>query len=138
MQICRVVLSTALAVLLLAGPVTEVPAVAQTSSSQQWIELFKTSNGSVLSIQPKDVGAARIGKDVWIKRVNPDGSWALDRHAVDCQRDLYDIRQEISYDRAGNVTSSYNEPDFQHNWTGVAPGTGAAILEQYACYVAAR
>ena len=127
--------STARVLLIFTGSVYGVGAFAQQADDRQWLKVFTANDMAVLYVRKADLGAAQLGKDVWIKTVNADGSWALNRLKFDCPRNMSDMRQWLSYNKAGDLTSSYDVPDSEHHWSGIAPGTSGETLAKFACLV---
>ncbi len=110
-------------------------ALAQVSISPEWMEVYKGDNGTVVYIQARGVGSARLGKDVWFKGVHADGSWLIVRDTIDCTQHVTDNREGITFDQAGNLTGSYFNPENQHNWTASAPNSSGEAMEMFACFV---
>lgn len=121
--------------LALASTMCGLGASAQATHSHEWVRVAEATDGSTAYMQSKAIGAAHLGNEVWIKSVHQDGSWTLDRDTIDCGQDKYDTRQRLTYNPMGEVTDSYDEPNFQHNWMGIPPDTAGTAIEEFACYV---
>lgn len=101
--------------------------------SLEWTVVFKGRDGSIIYLRTEDFGASLDGREIWVKAVEPNGAWLLNRAVIDCERHRYDTRQILSYDAAGKLTYSYDAADLEHNWSGNAPDTAGAALESFAC-----
>jgi len=109
------------------------------AAEPQWLEITKSNDGNVVSMDINSVKVDGTMVTVWFKTVfTKPGKAALDKRRVkaDCRAERLATLSFWIYDAKGHLTSSKATVDSYDQWVDVAPETVGRSMLDAACAMA--
>lgn len=109
------------------------------AAEPQWLEVTKSNDGNVVSIDINNVKVDGNIVTAWFKTVgSKSNKTALDKRRVkaDCRAERLATLSFWNYDAKGNLTNSKTTIDSYDQWVDVAPETVGRSMLEAACAMA--
>ncbi|MBT8567353.1 sel1 repeat family protein [Polynucleobacter paneuropaeus] len=104
----------------------------RTTPVEEWTKVSYTPDGTTafVKIPSKVVSVEPSIRSIWVKFVNKDATYTMSWDEFECAKQMFRIKEEITYDSKGNVISQVSKPT---TWSNIVPNTHTASIVKRAC-----